>query len=164
MNSSVHDSHTTGRYALGLFVLSALFMFRVAAQLLVSVIDVSFLPAFESWHSGTMPYPILVLFQVLILTVMMVTAIRCKQGNISANRRTGAVLLIFGIFYLFSMLLRFALGLWVFTDSRWFTNYLPTLFHIVLAVYVLLIGHYHYRYSDTQTLDGEKSFVRETSA
>ena len=53
-----------------LWFLSALFCLRVLAQLTASVVDTTFLPAFEDWHSATMPYGLLVFFQIVILFFM----------------------------------------------------------------------------------------------
>jgi hypothetical protein len=42
------------------------------------------------------------------------------------------------------MLVRLILGLTVLSGQRWFASPVPTLFHLVLAAYVLLFGHFHY--------------------
>ena len=44
------------------------------------------------------------------------------------------------------MLIRLLLGLTIMRDSRWFTSYLPTAFHLVLASWLLVYGHFHLRY------------------
>jgi hypothetical protein len=45
------------------------------------------------------------------------------------------------------MLARLILGLTIYHESRWFTSYLPTVFHLVLASWLLAYGHFHYKYS-----------------
>jgi len=141
------NPQTQVQYARWLYLLTGLFLFRISAQLIVAVVDVAYLPAFEYWHSGTMPYELLLIFQCLIFFVMVKTAFSFSNNNISPNKIIGEVLLIMGMLYLVTMLLRIVLGLILFTDSRWFTNYIPTFFHIILATYVLLVGHFHYRYA-----------------
>ena len=44
------------------------------------------------------------------------------------------------------MLARLLLGLTIYRESRWFTSYLPTTFHLVLACWLLLYGHFNYKY------------------
>jgi hypothetical protein len=54
------------RYAAGWLFL-ALFAVRVVAQPLSLVVHSAVLPPFESWHSGALPYGLLVASQVAIL-------------------------------------------------------------------------------------------------
>ena len=128
-----------------LWGLTALFSFRVIAQLIVANFETGFLPPFESWHSGTMPYWLLLLIQVLILIIMLTTNYRYCSGKLIGKPLIGRGLLIFGVIYLLVMLLRLGLGLTLFSEDRWFSNYIPTFFHLVLAVWVLTIGRIHYK-------------------
>lgn len=57
-------SQPYGWLLLGLLIL---FFFRVAAQLIQAFSPVTVLPPFEIWQSGALPYPVLVLFQLIIL-------------------------------------------------------------------------------------------------
>ena len=67
-------------YALWLWALTALFAIRVISQPLALVIDFRWLPRFESWHSGVMPYPLLVVAQLFILGARdMMTPPRAAQ-------------------------------------------------------------------------------------
>jgi hypothetical protein len=50
---------------------------------------------------------------------------------------------VLGVLYFGSMSARLVLGLAVFSDVAWFAKPLPALFHLVLAGYVLTLGHYH---------------------
>lgn len=135
------------RYAIWLYLLTGLFIFRVLAQLLVGFVEISFLPTFEQWHSGTMPYAILLMFQIAIIGLMVRVTLRIARNQAIPKRQTGLILLVIGTLYFGSMLVRGALGLTLMSDSRWFTNYIPTFFHLVLASFVLLVGHYHHRFS-----------------
>jgi len=141
-----HYSQKTQKYAGWLFALSGLFLFRIISQLMVAITDITFLPSFESWHSGTMPYSLLLTFQVIILVVMLRTAFMVLNGKTQPNGKLGKILLAFGAVYFVSMLLRLALGLTLYTESRWFTNTIATFFHIILASYVLVVSHFHLRY------------------
>ena len=49
----------SGAHLLLLAILTAAFLFRVMAQLLQSLWPLDVLPSFGSWHSATLPYPLL---------------------------------------------------------------------------------------------------------
>lgn len=136
-----------------LWILIGIFCLRVLVQLIVSVVDTTFLPAFEDWHSGTMPYGLLVFFQAVILFFMSKTALRFFRKQVLPSKRTGIFILIIGSIYFFAMGLRMALGLAVYPESRWFSNYLSTAFHYVLAIYLLLVGWYHHKMAKLKSVN-----------
>ncbi|MCY4625891.1 MAG: hypothetical protein OXC99_12955 [Chloroflexi bacterium] len=43
------------------------------------------------------------------------------------------------------MAVRLVAGLTLLSDVEWFASTLPALFHVVLASFILLFGHYLYR-------------------
>jgi hypothetical protein len=137
-------AESSTRYAAGLWVLLALFAFRVVAQPLSLVIRSGMLPQFESWHSGALPYSLLVASQLVILAALVWTAWRFTIGAVTPRHSVGVVALAFGGLYFVGMLARLALGLTVLSRQRWFASPLPTVFHLVLAAFVLLFGHFHY--------------------
>jgi len=141
------DQFRLKSYTPWLWLLLVLFAFRVIAQLSLTQFDIPLLPNYEQWHSGAMPYWLLLLSQVVILAVMLKVTLNFSRSRISPNRRSGTGLAAFGIMYLSIMLGRLILGLTVYTDSRWFTNWIPTFFHIVLASFVLVIAAFHLRHS-----------------
>ena len=51
---------------------------------------------------------------------------------------------VLGGAYFAAMAFRLAAGLTFFSDVGWFAESLPALFHLVLAAFVLLFGHYVY--------------------
>ena len=105
------------------------------------------MPRFESWHSGILPYPALLLAQLLIIAWFARTAWTFSRGEAKPHRRRGIFFLSFGTVYFVFMLVRLLLGLTIMHESRWFTSYLPTGFHLVLASWLLLYGHFNYKYS-----------------
>lgn len=131
------------RYGPWLWMFTALFCFRVVAQLIVANYETRYLPSFERWHSAAMPYWMLVLIQAVILVIMVRTNYRYSSDKLVANPVLGKGLLIFGVIYLCAMLLRFGLGLTLFSENRWFSNFIPTFYHLVLASWVLTIGRFH---------------------
>ncbi len=58
-------------YARGLGLLTVLFGFRVVAQLVQAWHPLRFLPPFEAWHSGALPYGWLVGTQVVIMAMCL---------------------------------------------------------------------------------------------
>jgi hypothetical protein len=137
-------AHLTYGFWLGW--LSAAFVVRVVAQPLALVVDTPYLPRFDAWHSGALPYPALVASQVAILVWLAGTAARVRRGTLTRRRRFGTWLLTLGAVYATSMVARLVLGVTMFRDVRWFASPVPTLFHLVLAAYLLVYGHFHYRH------------------
>ena len=134
------------RYAPALWVLLALFAFRVAAQPAALVLP-SVLPPFEMWHSATVPYGLLLGSQLLILIVLGWTAWIFTFDRVSARRGLSVWLLILGSVYFIGMLLRLVLGFTLLRHVPWFASPIPTVFHLVLATFILMVGHFH-RYGD----------------
>lgn len=126
-----------------LWLLTGLFAFRVVAQPLARVWD--WLPPFDAWHSATLTYAWLVFFQLLILAAMIGIAFRFSSGRVRASRAVGTAVLAFGGLYLGVMLTRLVLGVTVMRGDAWFDRPLPTIFHLVLATFVILIGWFHRR-------------------
>ena len=120
------------------------FAIRVIAQPLALVFDSALLPPFESWHSAALPYGLLLASQVAILLALGWTAWRFTTGDVAPRRAAGTLALILGTVYLLTMVARFVLGLTALSHVRWFASPLPTVFHMVLAAYLLLYGRFHY--------------------
>ena len=132
---------TSRAYAPWLWILTALFAARVAAQPLSLVWDR--LPPFDQWQSGALPYGWLLFFQVVILLIMIRTALRFSRGGVPISRPVGWWLLGFGGLYIAAMLARLVLGQTLMQAHAWFDRPLPTVFHLVLATVVLVVGRYH---------------------
>ena len=132
------------RYAIGLWLLFLLFACRVVAQPLALVVHHDLLPPFELWHSAAVPYRVLLASQVAILAALVWTAWRFTVGERHPRRTVGAVALTVGGLYFVVMLVRLVLGLTTLSGWRWFASPIPTVFHLVLAAFVLLYGHFHY--------------------
>jgi hypothetical protein len=132
------------RYAKWLWLLLVVFAFRVAAQPAALVFKDSFLPPFESWHGGVMPYGVLLASQLLILAALGWASWQFTTGDVLPRRRLGVAALTFGGAYFCVMALRLVLGLTVLSHQRWFASPIPTTFHLALAAFVLFFGHFHY--------------------
>jgi uncharacterized protein len=143
---SLDATAASARYAPWLWLLLALFVVRVVAQPLALIVHAGFLPPFEEWQSGAVPYPILVVAQVLIILWLWRTAARFTGGRVVPRRRLGAIMLALGGIYFLTMVVRLVLGLTLLSEQRWFASPIPTVFHLVLATALLLYGHFHFRY------------------
>lgn len=135
------------QYGYALAVLFALFCFRVAAQLLQKLAPVEFLPPFDAWYSGALAYKVLVSFQIIIIAVCLKIVIDFFKGNVSPKRKSGILCLGAGSLYFLVMVYRLVAGLTFAADHYWFSARLPTIFHLVLASFALLLGHFHWKYS-----------------
>ena len=136
---------TAQRYAAVLWLLLGLFAFRVLAQLAQRVSPVPWLPPFDAWQGSGLPYPALVGAQVVILVLMWRTTWRLATGRVAPRQRTGTWYLTAGATYFAMMVLRLIVGAAHLSSSRWFAAVLPTLFHLVLASAVLIVGAFHRR-------------------
>jgi phosphatidylglycerophosphate synthase len=115
----------------------------VFAQLSTLFINVSWIPAFSQWHSAAMPYPILLLSQLIIIGYFLSVVWQFSNNTFKASSTKGIWFIRFGIIYFVVMLIRYLLGLTLFYDLRWFTQTLPIVFHFVLAGLVLFTGAAH---------------------
>ncbi len=127
-----------------LWSLTALFAFRVAAQLVQYASPIPILPPFEAWQGSTLSYPVLLASQFVILILMISVTSRIARG-VRAVRRLGVGLLALGGVYFAAMAVRLVLGLTMLGHVAWFAKPLPAVFHLVLASYLLVLGHYHLR-------------------
>jgi len=125
-------------------VLFALFLCRVVAQPLALVVHSAVLPPFEAWHSGAIPYSLLLASQLLILAASGWMAWRFSIGAVEPRRPIGLAAIAVGGLYFLGMVARLVLGATVLSDVRWFASPVPTVFHLVLAGYLLLVGRFHY--------------------
>lgn len=128
--------------ARALWFLTGLFAFRVAAQPAALAFD-RLLPSFNSWDGGVLPYPVLLVTQLVILGWLASTAWRFSTGRVTVRPLVGRAALAFGGVYFIAMFLRLLLGATVLGDVRWFASPLPAFFHLVLATYLVLYGYCH---------------------
>jgi len=127
-----------------LWSLFFLFLLRVLAQLVQFSSPVGFIPPFERWQGSGLSYPVLLGSQLVILVAMGWGAARFTHGGVCARRAVGTWLLVLGSLYFISMAARLVLGLTLLADSAWFSKTLPAFFHLVLASYILVAGHFHW--------------------
>jgi uncharacterized protein len=136
------------RYPLLLGSCTALFVLRVLGQAVVARWDVSFLPPFEQWQSGLLPYPVLLGAQI-VLAALMVKIVgdfaRADGYFVALQPRTGRILVGLGCLYVLAMVVRYGATMAAYPERRWFTGTIPIWFHLVLAAFVLTLGRYQLR-------------------
>jgi hypothetical protein len=134
------------QYAVFLGIFTALFALRVVGQAVVAVADMSFLPPFERWYSGLLPYWLLLPLQIALLGLMIAIARDFGRGSgyfLSLTPRTGRLLRILSCLYAFAMAARYVVTMALHPELRWFTGTIPIWFHFVLASFLFTFGHYH---------------------
>ena len=112
----MESSRPRARHGPWLWLLLAAFLLRVAAQPLALLAGWPWLPPFEAWQSGALPYPVLLASQVVLAAAGLYAAV---------------------------MVPRLVLGLTVYRGHWWLDAPLPTVFHLVLMTFLAVYGHYH---------------------
>jgi len=115
----------------------------VAAQLIQAYSPVTSLPPFETWQSGALPYPLLVSLQLIILVACGRVVWSFLSGTVVPSGKKGRLLLVLGWVYFVVMGIRLLIGLTVAPNHFWFGAIVPTLFHLVLASFLLVSGSFH---------------------
>ncbi len=131
--------------SLALWLLYTAFLARVAGQALVALNLAPWLPSFHNWQSGLMPYSMLFCCQVLILIGFAKVArdITSNNGYFSLRHPVlGRRLRRFALIYLVIMSLRFVICQFFLPTLASFAPLIPTIFHIVLGTFLLIVGIY----------------------
>jgi len=138
---------TSRQYAFVLLMVTGLFCFRVVAQLVQAWHPLNFLPPYTAWHSGALPYGVLVGVQGVILVACLRIVWAIFTGAVVPSSQKGKALFVLGLIYFLGMCIRLIVGLTIAPDHYWFGATLPTVFHLVLASFVILYGLFHFKNS-----------------
>jgi hypothetical protein len=122
-----------------LWSLTALFAVRVLGQAIQRWWPQAFLPPFDTFQGSGLRYPILLAAQAVILGLMVRVARRVSAGTLSTSRVEVRLLTLFGGLYMAGSVLRIVIGLAVPTAPHWFKAWIPALFHLVLAGFVITL-------------------------
>lgn len=126
-----------------LLVLQALFLGRVLGQVLVVLIEPTWLPALGHWYSGLLPYHILLPAQIMLLMLMsLVSYDACRRDGYwhVSKASTRKTLRVIAIVYFAVMILRYVLTMVFVPELRWLGHTIPIFFHFVLASYLLVLS------------------------
>jgi hypothetical protein len=131
-----------------LALLTLLFALRVFGQALVAFVGVTWLPPMEQWFSGLIPYPALLIIQLLMLLLMIKVASEIWRGRgfyAELRPHWSQFLQRFSALYAGIMVLRYILTMSLRPEMRWFGGAIPITFHFVLAAFIFVLGRYHRR-------------------
>ncbi len=137
-----------------LAVLSAVFLLRVVAQAAQWVGDVDWLPAFDAWQSGAVPYAGLFASQLAILGLQFWLIVNVRSGRFDPSPAVGLTLFGLGLVYFLFMLFRLIAGFTFLTGHSWFDAPLPSLFHMVLAAFIVVVSRVGSTTPDTSATTG----------
>jgi len=142
------------RLAPVLWLLLGLFCLRVAGQIVVALYAPAFLPPMDEWYSGLIPYgPLLVAqFVIIVLYAKICNDFRRGEGFFVRTRPVfGRGVLVFGLVYFGSMVVRYVVRMSLYPDERWVGGCIPIVFHWVLASFIIAFGLYHRAQQSSKT-------------
>lgn len=124
-----------------------LLFLRITGQIIVVLRAPRWLPAMEQWQSGLLPYPVLLLGQAIVLTLMVWISADFVRGSgvFMEPRRpdSGRAIVWFSCVYFGGMVVRYIVRMWRRPDQRWFGGTIPIVFHSVVAAFLYTFGRYH---------------------
>jgi hypothetical protein len=127
-----------------LVLFTALFVVRVAGQLVVRARRPAWLPPTEQWN--LMPYRLLLPAQLVILAVMVwldQAFVRETGAPVNRSEWLGWPVLVFSGAYAAAMAVRYVLRMARRPEARWFGGTIPIVFHVVLASFLFVLGSFH---------------------
>ncbi len=123
-------------YVLAMGVLTALFALRVAGQAVQFVAPQSFLPRFDDFQGSRLPYPMLLTQPASHSRLMLRICVRtgaattCRTAGLDACWRGWAACICSDPSRAIASACRAV-------RARWFSTWIPAVFHLVLAGFVL---------------------------
>ena len=135
-------------YASWLWLFTILLLLRVIGQLIVVLRAPPWLPPMQRWQSGLLPYPVLLLGQIIVLALMVSICIDFTEGAgmfVQSYPGRGRYVVWFSYLYFGGMVLRYIIWMTRRPDQRWFGGTIPIIFHCVVAAFLFTFGTYHVR-------------------
>jgi hypothetical protein len=132
-------------YAALLWLLTMAFAMRVFGQALQRWAPQPLLPPFDAFQGSNLRYWLLLSVQLGILVVMAIVCRRVQTGSLAPSARAGTVLMWTGWIYVTVSVARIVVGVSWPAAPAWFSTWIPAVFHVVLAAYVLTLAYYHRR-------------------
>ena len=133
-------------YSAWLWAFTILLFLRVIGQLIVALRGPRWLPPMAQWQSGLLPYPVLVLGQAIVLTLMAWICADFSRGAgmfVQPYPGRARYVLWFSYLYFGGMVLRYVIWMSRRPDQRWFGGTIPIVFHCVVAAFLFTFGTYH---------------------
>jgi len=139
---------TSAAAAFWLWSFTVLLFLRVVGQVVVVLFAPRWLPPMEQWHSGLLPYPLLLTGQIAVLTTMVLIAIDFSRGDgyfLRRHPRGDRIVLWFSYVYFIAMILRYAIRMITRPDQQWLGGTIPIVFHCVVAAFLWTYASYQLR-------------------
>jgi hypothetical protein len=131
-----------------LWLFTILLFLRVIGQLIVVLFVPPWLPPMEQWQSGLLPYPLLLVGQIVVLTVMVLISVDFSRGSgffVDPHPYGGVFSVWFAYVYFGGMIVRYIIRMRRRPDQRWLGGTIPIIFHCVVAAFLWTWGQYHVR-------------------
>jgi hypothetical protein len=145
MFEPIEHASTSRAYAVVCWLLSVLGAAPVLGQAVQRLSPLPYLPPLEAFEEIYLPYWLSLSVQIAVLAAMAAVSWRMHRGGLVPNPRRGRVLAWLGAACIAVAFGRIVFGLAVPDATSWLCVWLPMLFHIGLAGFVLTISAYHRR-------------------
>ena len=135
-----------GDYSPYLWLFTVLLFLRVIGQIVVVLWAPRWLPPMRQWQSGLLPYPVLLLSQAIVLTLLVWICVDFTRGTgVFVDRRPemGRFVIVVSYVYVAGMAIRYVVRMTRRPDQRWFGGTIPIVFHVVIAAFLWTFGRYH---------------------
>jgi hypothetical protein len=119
-----------------LALFTALFLLRVAGQLVVLARKPAWLPPMRDWN--LVPYPVLLPIQLVLLATMAAASAAVLEGWRAPPQ--ASALVPFSLAYWGAMGLRYAVRMARRPEERWSGGTVPIVFHGVLGAFLFVLG------------------------
>jgi hypothetical protein len=129
-----------------LWVFTVLLVARVVGQLIVVAAAPRWLPPMSQWQSGLLPYPALLIGQIVVLGLMFSISIDFTRGSgywVEPHPQLGHAAVVWSVFYAGAMLVRYVVRMTRRPDQRWFGGTIPIIFHTLVAAFQWTFGWFH---------------------
>jgi hypothetical protein len=136
-------------YSVFLWLFTILLFFRVIGQIAVVLWAPRWLPPMSQWQSGLLPYPVLLVGQAIVMTIMVWICLDFSRGagaSVQPRPEMGRFVTWFSYVYFGGMVVRYILRMRRRPDQRWFGGTIPIVFHSVVAAFLWTFGRYHVRF------------------
>ena len=113
----------------------------MAGLLVALLVAPAWLPSFERWDSGLLPYPALLSAQMAILAFQVRVAMDVSRGRGRFARRRARIatrIAVFARVYIAVMALRYVVTMALVPELRWTGHAIPVAFHFVLGAWLLV--------------------------
>ena len=141
-----NDVKDPSAYSFYLWLCTGLLVARVVGQLVVALFRPRWQPPMEQWQSGLLPYPALLVGQLIVLTLMAWISVDFSRRAgfwVEPRPRLGLAALGWSSLYFGAMIARYIIRMVRRPDQRWLGGTIPIIFHSVVAAFQWTFGTYH---------------------